>query len=373
MIEGVTTLAEKNAQAPIYPIMIAIAFGHLINDTVQNIAPAMFPYLSRDLGFTFTQLGLITFILNMVSSTLQPIVGFISDKKPMPYALPIGMISVFIGLCMFAFAGQYYIILIAAIFLGFGSAIFHPEGSRVSFMSAGNKRGLSQSIYQVGGNSGQAIAPLIGAFILDALGQRGAAVLLLLVAIGILLLFNISKWYARQLRAEKLNKKKKKILVSSLPPLTKKQVGIALLLLFTIIFARSFYTTNIQNYYVFYLIDHYHLTTRIGQIFIFIFMAFGVVGTFFWGIPFRSHRPKKCDSTFSGRADSFMFAASVHAPLACSRFSHCHRHADYDQLLCYGRLCTRTRSIENRNNGGADNRIRLWNGRNRFCCDWLAS
>lgn len=283
MIEGVTTLAEKNAQAPIYPIMIAIAFGHLINDTVQNIAPAMFPYLSRDLGFTFTQLGLITFILNMVSSTLQPIVGFISDKKPMPYALPIGMISVFIGLCMFAFAGQYYIILIAAIFLGFGSAIFHPEGSRVSFMSAGNKRGLSQSIYQVGGNSGQAIAPLIGAFILNALGQRGAAVLLLLVAIGIFLLFNISKWYARQLRAEKLNKKKKKILVSSLPPLTKKQVGIALLLLFTIIFARSFYTTNIQNYYVFYLIDHYHLTTRIGQIFIFIFMAFGVVGTFFGG------------------------------------------------------------------------------------------
>lgn len=263
--------------------MIAIAAAHLINDTVQNIAPAMFPYLERDLGLTFTQLGLITFTLNMISSTLQPVIGYISDQKPMPYALPLGMFSIFIGLSMFAFANQYFLIIIAAIFLGFGSAIFHPEGSRVSFMSAGNKRGLSQSIFQVGGNSGQAIAPLIGAFILDALGQRGAAVLLLLVAIGIILLFNISRWYARQLRAEKLNKKPKKILVSSLPPLTKKQVGFALILLFIIIFARSFYTTNIQNYYVFYLINHYDLSTRIGQIFIFIFMAFGVIGTFFGG------------------------------------------------------------------------------------------
>ncbi|NLY80278.1 MAG: MFS transporter [Lysinibacillus sp.] len=277
------TLVQKNTDSPVYSIMIAIAIGHLINDTVQNLVPAMFPYLARDLGFTFTQLGLISFTLNMVSSSLQPVIGYISDKKPMPYALPIGMISVFIGLGLFAIANQYYIIIIAALFLGFGSAIFHPEGSRVSFMSAGNKRGLSQSIYQVGGNSGQAIAPLTGAFILDALGQRGAAILLLLVSIGIVLLFNISRWYSRQLQAEKLDKKPKKILISSLPPLTKKQVGIALTLLFIIIFARSFYTTNIQNYYVFYLMNHYDLTIRVGQILIFVFMAFGVVGTFFGG------------------------------------------------------------------------------------------
>src|SRR5690606_9379027 len=132
------TLVQKNTDSPVYSIMIAIAIGHLINDTVQNLVPAMFPYLARDLGFTFTQLGLISFTLNMVSSSLQPVIGYISDKKPMPYALPIGMISVFIGLGLFAIANQYYIIIIAALFLGFGSAIFHPEGSRVSFMSAGN-------------------------------------------------------------------------------------------------------------------------------------------------------------------------------------------------------------------------------------------
>lgn len=268
---------------PVYPIMIAIGIAHLINDTMQSVVPAMFPLLERDLGLTFTQLGIISFVLNMFSSTLQPVVGFASDKKPMPYALPIGMMSSFVGILMLVLAAKYWIILVAVLFLGFGSAIFHPEGSRVSFMAAGNKRGLAQSIYQVGGNSGQSLAPLISAFILDVYGQHGAAIVLLLTSIGIAILLKISRWYMRQLEAEKLSKKAKKVLVSSLPPLTKKQVGIALALLMLIIFARSFYTTNITSFYVFYLMDHYDLSLKIGQVFIFIFMAFGVVGTFFGG------------------------------------------------------------------------------------------
>lgn len=268
---------------PVYPIMIAIGVAHLINDTMQSVVPAMFPLLERDLGLTFTQLGMISFVLNMFSSTLQPVVGFISDKKPMPYALPLGMMSSFVGLLMLVLAKDYWLILISVLFLGFGSAIFHPEGSRVSFMAAGNKRGLAQSIYQVGGNSGQALAPLISAFILDVYGQHGAAIILLLTTVGIGILLKISRWYYRQLMAEKSEKKKKRILVSSLPPLTKKQIGIALALLMMIIFARSFYTTNITSFYVFYLMDHYDVTLRTGQVFIFIFMAFGVVGTFFGG------------------------------------------------------------------------------------------
>jgi len=268
---------------PIYPVMIAIGVAHLINDTMQSVVPAMFPLLERDLGLSFTALGMISFVLNMFSSTLQPVVGFVSDKKPMPYALPIGMMSSFVGLLMLVLAESYWVIIIAVLFLGLGSAVFHPEGSKVSFMSAGNKRGLAQSIYQVGGNSGQALAPLISAFILDVYGQHGAAIVLLLTAIGIAILLKLSRWYMAQLQAEKLEKNKKKILISSLPPLTKKQVGIALGLLLTIIFARSFYTTNITNFYVFYLMDHYDLSLRTGQVFIFIFMAFGVVGTFFGG------------------------------------------------------------------------------------------
>lgn len=277
------TTKHASLNNPVYPVMIAIGVGHLINDTMQSVVPAMFPLLARDLGLTFTQLGLITFVLNMFSSSLQPVVGLVSDKKPMPYALPIGMISAFIGLAMLIFANQYWIIIAAVLFLGFGSAIFHPEGSRVSFMAAGNKRGLSQSIYQVGGNSGQALAPLISAFILDIYGQRGAAIVLLLTAFGIALLFKISRWYANQLEEARLSKKAKKILISSLPPLSKKQVGIALTLLLIIIFARSFYTTNMTSFYVFYLMDHYGLTLPMGQVLIFTFMAFGVIGTFFGG------------------------------------------------------------------------------------------
>ena len=267
---------------PVYVMMVLIGVCHLINDAMQSVIPAMFPLLERDMGLTYTQLGLISFTLNMFASVLQPVVGFVTDKKPMPYALPIGMVSSFAGLAMLIFAPNYWMILISVLFLGLGSAIFHPEGSRVSFMSAGNKRGLAQSIYQVGGNTGQALAPLISAFLILPFGMYGASVILVLTAIGIFMLTKIAIWYKGKLDEEKISNVKK-VLVSSLPPLTKKQVGIALGLLFAIIFARSFYTTNISNFYVFYLLEEYGLTIRQGQLLIFLFMACGVVGTFFGG------------------------------------------------------------------------------------------
>lgn len=267
---------------PVYPIMFAIAAVHLLNDSLQAVIPAMFPILEKSMGLSFTQLGLIAFVLNMVASVLQPIVGYFSDKKPKPYALPIGMTFSFFGILGLAFAPEYWIVLVSVVFLGLGSAIFHPEGSRVSYMAAGTKRGLSQSIFQVGGNSGQALAPLISAFILVPLGQRGAALFLLAAALGIFILGKISVWYKEQLEQEKLNKHKK-VLLSSLGKLTKKQVVMALTLLLIIIFARSFYVTNITSFYVFYLMDNYKLTIQNGQLFIFLFMAFGALGTLFGG------------------------------------------------------------------------------------------
>lgn len=264
---------------PIYPIMVAMGICHLFNDTLQSIVPAMFPILKDEIGLTFTQLGFISFALNMVASLLQPVVGFISDKKPMPYALPLGMVSSFIGVVGLAFATDYWIIIIAVLFLGLGSAVFHPEGSRVSYMAAGNKRGLSQSIYQVGGNSGQALAPLISAFILIPLGQRGAALFLIVAAIGIFMLSKISSWYKAQLNEVNLAAKKKAF-ISSLPALTKKQVGIALGLLMIIIFVRSFYVTNITSFYIFHLTENYNFVTERGQLIVFLFLAVGAVGTF---------------------------------------------------------------------------------------------
>ena len=277
-----TTLSTEKPNNPVYTMMILIGVCHLINDTMQSVIPAMFPLLERDMGLTYTQLGLISFTLNMFASVLQPVVGAVTDKKPMPFALPIGMVSSFIGLTMLILAPNYAFILVSVLFLGLGSAVFHPEGSRVSFMAAGNKRGLAQSIYQVGGNSGQALAPLISAFLILPFGMYGASFVLILTAIGIFMLTKIAVWYRKQLEAEKLSKVKK-VLVSSLPPLTKKQVGIALSLLLIIIFARSFYVTNITNFYVFYLIEEYSLSIEKGQLLIFLFMACGVVGTFFGG------------------------------------------------------------------------------------------
>jgi FSR family fosmidomycin resistance protein-like MFS transporter len=267
---------------PVYPVMFAIGACHLLNDSLQAVIPAMFPILETDLGLTYTQLGLIAFVLNMVASVLQPVVGYISDRKPMPFALPFGMASSFLGIAGLAFAPEYWMILVSVMFLGFGSAVFHPEGSRVSFMAAESKRGLSQSIYQVGGNSGQALAPLISAFILVPLGQRGAALFLFVAAIGIFILTRISFWYRKRLVQEKMQKGKKTIL-SSLPEMTRKQVGVALGLLLVIIFARSFYVTNMTSFYIFHLMESYGLTIQQGQLYIFLFLAVGAAGTFFGG------------------------------------------------------------------------------------------
>src|SRR5699024_6602327 len=271
--------------------MFAIGAVHLLNDSLQAVVPAMFPILEQSMGLTFTQLGIIAFVLNMTSSVLQPVVGFLSDRKPKPYALPIGMSLSLIGITGLAFAPQYWMILLFVVCLGFGSAVFHPEGSRVSFMSAGNKRGLSQSIFQVGGNTGQALAPLIGAYILVPYGQKGAAVFIIVAALAVIMLIKISSWYQRELEMEAKNNRKR-VLLSSIGELKNKQIGVALTLLLLIIFARSFYVISITNFYIFHLMDAYQLTITNGQLLIFLFLAVGAAGTFFGG-PFADRMGRK--------------------------------------------------------------------------------
>lgn len=267
---------------PVYPIMLLIGVSHLLNDTLQAVVPAMFPVLKSETGISFTQLGWLSFALNMVASVFQPVVGLISDRKPKPYALPIGMCLSLIGIAGLAFMQNYWMLLLSVIFLGLGSAIFHPEGSRVSFMAAGSKRGLSQSVYQVGGNTGQALAPLISAFVLVPFGQVGAAWFLIVASIGVFTLSKISLWYKKQLELEKEARRKNPIL-SSLSKLSKKKIAYALVILMLIIFARSFYVTNITNFFVFHLTGQYDLTVKNAQLFIFLFLAVGAIGTFFGG------------------------------------------------------------------------------------------
>jgi MFS transporter, FSR family, fosmidomycin resistance protein len=187
-------------QATVYPILIAISVGHLLNDSMQAVVPALFPILETSMNLSYTQIGWIAFTLNMTSSVMQPVVGFFTDRTPSPYFLPLGMAASLLGMVGLAFAPHFFFVLLSVLFVGFGSAIFHPEGSRVVYFAAGAKRGFAQSIYQVGGNTGNALAPLFTALIFVPFGQKGAAWFTAIAAFGIVLLFRVSRWYSLRLK-----------------------------------------------------------------------------------------------------------------------------------------------------------------------------
>ncbi|MGE7602189.1 MFS transporter [Peribacillus sp. NPDC097675] len=295
-----TKLMPKNQEMTL-KIMIIIGICHLMNDSLQAVVPAMFPILEESMSLTYTQLGMIAFCLNIVSSLLQPAVGFYTDKKPLPYALPIGLTSTLIGVIILALAPNYTIILGAVVLMGLGSAIFHPEGSRVAYMAGGPRRGLAQSIYQVGGNSGQALAPLITAIILVPFGQNGALWFAFVAFAAVMLLLYIAKWYSHRLvhfqpktLAAKVHNKDR-----------TNKVAKALILILFIIFARSWYVSCMTNFYSFYLIEQHLFTIKAAQIFLFAFLAAGAVGTFFGG-PLADR---------FGRKNVILFSFAASAPL----------------------------------------------------------
>ncbi len=263
-----------------YSILCIIGMCHLLNDTLQAVIPAMFPILEDSLGLTFTQLGLIAFTLNMVASVLQPVIGMYTDKRPMPYALPIGLTSSMFGMLGLAFASNFAMILISVFFIGIGSATFHPEGSRVAYLAAGPRRGFAQSIFQVGGNAGQALAPLITALILVPLGQFGSIWFTLVAAVAVAFLLYIAKWYKERLF---IMKERSKQTPEQAPNIPKKAVSFAIIMLIFIVFARSWYQNALSNFYQFYAIEKYGLTIAEAQLYIFTFLLAGAIGTFIGG------------------------------------------------------------------------------------------
>jgi MFS transporter, FSR family, fosmidomycin resistance protein len=269
--------------ATIYGILFAISSGHFINDTLQAVVPAMFPIIEKSLQLSYTQIGWIAFSLNMTSSLLQPVFGYYADKKSRPYLLPLGMFSSLIGLVGFALSGHFLWIILSVLFIGFGSAIFHPEGSRVAYMAAGQRRGLAQSIYQVGGNTGQSLAPIITAFIFVPFGQKGALWFSIAAIFGILVLLRVSKWYSERVKeTESIQIRSKKVTPSKPSPLHNK-IKWAMVLVVFLVFARSWYGAGLSNYYQFYLIEDYGLSIKKAQAYIFAFMFAGVLGTFLGG------------------------------------------------------------------------------------------
>ncbi|PLS16452.1 MFS transporter [Bacillus sp. M6-12] len=290
-----------NEMATAYRVLFIIGFCHLLNDTLQAVVPAMFPILEKSMALSYTQIGLIGFALNMISSVMQPVIGWYTDKKPMPYALPAALASSLCGIVLLAVAPSYGIVILSVMLIGIGSAVFHPEGSRVAYMAAGPKRGLAQSIYQVGGNSGQALAPLITALVLVPIGQKGAMWFVPVAACAVLLLAYIAKWYSAQLLIFTAKKKTGSQGSSRIGARIKK----ALIIILFVIFARSWYIACMTNFYAFYIIDKYNFSIKTSQIYLFVFLAAGALGTFFGG-PLADR---------FGRKNVILFSLAGSAPL----------------------------------------------------------
>ncbi|WHY87888.1 MFS transporter [Neobacillus novalis] len=296
--QAVLPANNSNAsESTIYKILFIIGLCHLLNDAIQAVVPAMFPILAKSMGLSFTQLGIIAFSLNMVSSVMQPMVGYITDKKPMPYALPIGLSFTLVGILGLGFASSFGMIVLSVLFIGLGSAVFHPEGSRVAYMAAGKRRGLAQSIYQVGGNTGQALAPVITALVLVPLGQIGASWFTIVAALAVILLIYIANWYNQRLIASPNLTKKKKAGVDKKTGLSR-EVKNTLALILLLIFARTWYTSGMTNFYTFYAIKEYALSIKESQVFLFAFLVSGAIGTFFGG-PLADRFGKKNIISFS--------------------------------------------------------------------------
>lgn len=275
------TAAKPQQVQPVtmYRILFAISLGHFLNDCMQSVVPALFPILEKSMNLNYTQIGWIAFALNMTSSLMQPVFGIVADKRPSPFLLPISMCLSMIGMVGLAVAPNFYFVLASVLFIGFGSAIFHAEGSRVAYMAAGAKRGLAQSIYQVGGNTGQSMAPLFTAFIFIGLGQFGTIWFVLLAGLGVLILYGVSKWYKGEVAVRKhVNKKQ-----ASNPLTINKEIVFAISLLIFLVFARSWYSAGILNYFQFYAIEKFDLSIKSAQLYVFSFMIMGVFGTFFGG------------------------------------------------------------------------------------------
>lgn len=292
-------VSQKNrVETPtIYRILFAISFGHFLNDSMQAVVPALFPILEKTMNLSYMQVGWIAFALNMTSSIMQPVFGMYSDKKPSPFLLPLGMFSSMLGMIGLAFAPNFIIVIISVLFIGLGSAVFHPEGARVAYMAAGTKRGLAQAIYQVGGNTGNSLAPIFTALIFVPLGQIGSLGFTAFAAVGIVLLIFVSNWYRNELATGAVRRKKRAALEAE-NAIVSTHIKFVILLLVFLTFVRSWYGAGIGNFYQFYLIEHYGLSIKNAQYFVFAFMIAGVLGTFFGG-PLADRFGKKTIIVFS--------------------------------------------------------------------------
>ena len=266
----------------VHMILWTMCLAHFLNDLLQALIPAVLPILKEAYKLDFGQVGIIAAAFMISASIFQPVVGMITDKKTYPYALPLGMCATMFGLLMFAGAGTYVMLLLAAVLVGFGSAIFHPEGARVARMAAGGRHGMAQSTFQVGGNFGQASGPLMTAFVIVPLGQAGLGWFGILAFATVVLLFFVSRWVSAQMQDQV---QRKRAAVTDLNPLglTNKKLITIICVLLLLTFSKSFYTASITTFYTFYLIEKFGVGLRDAQLMLFLFMGSVASGVYFGG------------------------------------------------------------------------------------------
>lgn len=271
---------SNNSSKTVYSILFAISFAHLLNDMLQAVIPAIYPRLESEFNLSMTQIGIITLCYQLAASLLQPVVGAYTDKHPKPYSQIFGMFFTFSGIITLAYANSYTWILVAVVLVGIGSSVFHPESSRVSFMASGGRRSFAQSIFQIGGNTGTALAPLLVAWIIIPNEQHYIVYFALFAILAKVILAYIGKWYSTNLKIN--DGKVKKVLL--LPNLSKARINASVIILLVIIFSKYFYMASITSYFQFYIIDKFQLTEVQAQVYLFYFLISVAAGTLLGGI-----------------------------------------------------------------------------------------
>ncbi|MGN7756428.1 MFS transporter [Chryseobacterium sp. 22532] len=264
----------------VYSILFMISFSHFLNDLIQSTIPSLYPILKGEFSLSFSQIGIITLVFQLTASILQPFVGIYTDKKPNPRSLAVGMGLSMAGLLLLAAAHQYYMILISVALIGMGSSIFHPEASRVAQLASGGQKGLAQSIFQVGGNSGSAIGPLLVALVVLPLGQGYVSLFAIAAFIGIIVLWRIGNWYAERLSLKKATQHSSNIITVEL---SRKKVIFSITVLLALVFSKYIYLASMTNYFTFFLIDKFHISVKDSQLYLFMFLAAVAIGTILGG------------------------------------------------------------------------------------------
>ncbi|MGC1461419.1 MAG: MFS transporter [Terracidiphilus sp.] len=271
-------LAPK-ATTAVFRILVAISVCHLLNDMVQSLLPSIYPIIKSSFHLNFGQIGLLSLTYQVVASLMQPFIGLFTDRRPMPYALAVGMCFTLAGIVMLSMAPTFPLLLLAAAFVGTGSAIFHPESSRIARIASGGQHGFAQSFFQVGGNTGSAIGPLLAAFIVLPQGQRGVAWFAIAAAIGVLILYFVGRWRSHHLaRATPSHTR-----TEQSSPLPRRTVVRAIAVLAALVFSKYFYLASLSSYFTFYLITRFHVSIRSSQLHLFVFLGAAAAGTFLGG------------------------------------------------------------------------------------------